>query len=220
MFIGHFGLALAAKKVNQKPSLGTYFLAAQFIDLLWPFFLILKIEQVAVEPGNTAFTPLNFISYPYSHSLTAVFIWAAVFSLTYYIFKKNRQTAFLLGLLVLSHWVLDLITHRPDLPLSFTEDTKVGLGLWNNKVATLITECIIFLVGVYLYLFSTEVQNNIGKFAFWGLILFLLAVYFMNAFGDPPPDENSIGYIGLSQWLLIIWAYWVDNNRIAKSNVL
>src|SRR5688572_25643409 len=106
MFIGHFAIGFAAKKADQRPSLGTYFLAAQFLDLLWPVFLIAGIETVAIDPGNTAFTPLHFISYPYSHSLLAVILWSALFTFIYYLIKRNLPSALLLGLVVFSHWVL------------------------------------------------------------------------------------------------------------------
>lgn len=218
MFIGHFGLGLAAKKADAKPSLAILFLAAQFIDLLWPFFLLLGIEQVEIDPGNTAFTPLNFLSYPFSHSLAATLIWSLLFGFLYYFFSKNVRGSVITAILVLSHWVLDFLTHRPDLPLSFSESTKVGLGLWNHKALTIIVEVLIFMLGVYLYLKSTRAKNKTGTYAFWGLIVFLLLIYFMNVFGPPPPDAKAIGYVGLAQWLFIVWAYWVDKNRDAITN--
>jgi hypothetical protein len=219
MFIGHFGLGFGAKRLNPQPSLGTAFLAAQFIDLLWPFFLLMGIEKVVVEPGNTAFTPLHFVSYPFSHSLVAVLIWAGLFGGVYYAVKKNAKAALLLGALVLSHWLLDLVVHRPDLPLSFNEDTKVGLGLWNYKLATILIEVVLFSVGVFLYAQSTRAKNKKGSYAFWSLVLFFVLIYFMNAFGDPPPDASSIGYVGLAQWLFIIWGYWVDRNRTPRNDL-
>jgi membrane-bound metal-dependent hydrolase YbcI (DUF457 family) len=216
MFIGHFGLGFAAKKLDSKPSLGTAFLATQFIDLLWPFFLLAGIEKVAIEPGNTAFTPLNFISYPFSHSLAAVLIWAVLFGGVYYLIRKDGKSALVLALLVVSHWLLDLLTHRPDLPLSFSEETKVGLGLWNQKAATIVVEMLIFSLGIYLYLQSTTAKNNKGKYALWSLVVFFLVIYVMNILGDPPPDAEAIGYVGLAQWLFIAWGYWVDNNRTVR----
>src|SRR5690606_24034260 len=117
MFIGHLGAGMAAKKIESSPSLGTYFLAAQFIDLLWPVFLLLGIEHVVVQPVVTEFTPLNFVYYPFSHSLFAVLIWGVLFALIYFFLKRNFKASLLLGILVLSHWILDFITHIPDLPI-------------------------------------------------------------------------------------------------------
>jgi membrane-bound metal-dependent hydrolase YbcI (DUF457 family) len=213
MFLGHFALGLASKKVNARPSLGTYFLAAQFLDLLWPLFLVTGLEQVQVEAGNTAFTPLNFISYPYSHSLAAALFWSLLFGAVYYLLRKDGKSSLLLGVLVLSHWVLDLITHAPDLPLTpFTEE-KYGLGLWNNKTATIIVELLIFSIAVYLYVTATHAINRAGRYTFWAFVIFMLLIYFMNAFGPPPPSGDAIELVGFSQWLLIAWGYWIDRNR-------
>jgi len=214
LFIGHFGVGFAAKKVIPKTSLGTLLLASQFIDLLWPFFLIFGIEKVAVDPGNTAFTSLNFIYYPFSHSLFGVLIWALIFGAVYYFIKKDLKSSLILGILVLSHWILDFITHRPDLPLFLGSDSLlVGLGLWNSIIATVMIESLIFIVGVYLYITVTKAKNKVGNYSFWSFIIFLIIVYLLNLFGPPPNSVDAIGYVGLSQWLLVAWAYWIDRNR-------
>jgi hypothetical protein len=213
MFIGHFALGFAAKRADPAPSLGTTFLAAQLIDLLWPFFLLAGWEQVAIEPGNTATTPLHFVSYPYSHSLLAVVIWAVLFGGAYYIIRKNSKGALLLAALVISHWLLDLVTHRPDLPLSFSEETKVGLGLWNQKALSLAVEVLLFAAGVYLYWTATRPRNKWGNIALWSFVVFMLVIYLMNAVGDPPPSGEAIAFVGLAQWLFIGWGYWIDHHR-------
>lgn len=215
MFIGHFALGLAAKKIDSRPSLGTMLLAAQFIDLLWPFFLILGIETVKIEPGNTAFTPLNFIHYPYSHGLLAVLIWSILFGVVYFLVRRNKTGALLLSCLVISHWLLDLVTHRPDLPLIFSENKLVGLGLWNNVTLTIVTEAVLFILCSFIYLKTTKAINRKGNILFWGFLVLLLAIYIMNIIGPPPPDEKAIGYAGLLQWLFVGWGYWIDKNRTA-----
>lgn len=216
MFIGHFGVGLAAKKVDQKPSLGTLFFASQFIDLLWPIFLLLGIEQVIIDPGNTAFTPLDFVYYPFTHSLVGVLFWAIVVGGVYYLIKKNLKTGILLGALVVSHWVLDFLTHAPDLPIAPGLDLKVGLGLWNSLIFTLLFETVIFAVGIFLYLKITQAKNKKGEYGFWGLIIFLILIYIMNVFGSTPPNEEVIAWAGNLQWLFVLWAYWVDKNRDAN----
>jgi hypothetical protein len=217
MFIGHFGTGLAAKKLDSKISLGTLFLAAQFIDLLWPILLLLGIEKVIIEPGNTSFTPLNFISYPYSHSLFGVLIWSLLFGSIYYLNRKNIKSALLLAALVMSHWILDLITHRPDLLIIPLGDIKVGLGLWNSVIFTMLIEVSIFGVGAYLYISCTKAENKKGKIGLWSLLVFLVVIYLMNIFGSPPPSEKAIAVVGLFQWLLVGWAYWIDKNRAPKA---
>ena len=213
MYIGHFALGFAAKKVAPKPSLGTLFLATQFLDLLWPLLLLLGWEQVLIEPGNTAVTPLNFTHYPISHGFLSALIWGVLIGGIYWVVKKDLKTGLWLGLLVVSHWVLDLFTHRPDLPLLPGLDIKVGLGLWNSLLGTLLVEGGLFAVGVYLYATSTQAKNKTGRWALWGLVAFFIITYLGNLFGPPPPAVEPIVYIGLLQWLLIVWAYWIDRNR-------
>ena len=220
MFIGHFGVGFAAKKIDHKPSLGTLFIATQFIDLLWPFFLILGIEKVEIEPGISAMNPFDFTYYPFSHSLFGVLVWALLFGVVYFLFKKNFKSALVLGALVISHWVLDLIVHIPDLPIFPGGSIKVGFGLWNSVTATIIIEGLIFLVGIYLYFKSTKAENKKGKFALWSLVIFLILVYVMNIIGPPPNSAEAIGYVGLSQWLIIAWGYWADRNRKSTRSTL
>lgn len=213
MFLGHYALGLAAKKIDNRPSLGTMLMAAQFIDLLWPIFLILGIEKVEIEPGNTEFTPLNFMYYPWSHSLAATFCWAVLFGGIYFIITKNKKGSFLLGLLVISHWLLDYFTHRPDLPLAFSEEQKVGLGMWNNKMLTLITESVMFVIGVIVYLRSTQAINTKGKILFWSFIILISSIHIMSVFGPAPTSVAAIKYSAMGQWLFIAWAFWIDKNR-------
>ncbi len=146
MFIGHYALAFGAKRMAPTVSLGMLFLACQFADLLWPTLLLLGIERVEIDPGNTAFTPLNFVSYPYSHSLVMLLAWSAVMALAYRTIRGGTaRAALVVAGLVFSHFVLDFITHRPDLPITISGATKVGLGLWNAPIATLIIESLMFV---------------------------------------------------------------------------
>ena len=213
MFIGHFAVGFAAKKVVPKPSLGTLFLAAQFIDLLWPLLLLLGLEKVLIDPGNTVVTPLNFTQYPISHGFVSVLIWGILVGGIYFILRKDKKTAFWLGMLVLSHWILDLLTQRPDLPLIPGSDVKVGLGLWNSLPGTILIEGGLFAFGVYYYMINTKAKNRTGVWSLWALVVFLLLIYVSNLFGPPPPEAGPIAYIGLAQWLLIAWGYWIDRNR-------
>ncbi|MGD8307490.1 MAG: hypothetical protein PVF17_12610 [Ignavibacteria bacterium] len=220
MFIGHFGIGFGTKKIATTTSLGTLFLASQFVDLLWPIFLIVGIEKVAIDPGNTVVTPLDFIYYPFTHSLIGVLFWAVLFGIVYFLLKKNLKVSILLGILVLSHWILDLITHRPDLPLMIGSDTSfVGLGLWNSLAGSIIVESLIFIGGVYLFLRITKAKNKTGTYALWGLLIFFAIIYIANLFGPPPASADAIGYVGLAQWILIPWAYWIDKNRAGKIQV-
>jgi len=213
MFIAHFGVGFAGKKFSKSASLGTYFMAAQWVDLIWPILVLLGIEKVEIEPGISSVTPLDFTYYPFTHSLAGVLIWAILFGTIYYYIKQNSKVSIILGLLVLSHWFLDLLVHIPDLPIFPGLELKVGLGLWNSLVTTLIIEGLVFIVGLYLYLSSTKAKNKTGTFALWGLVVFLGAIYISNLFGPPPPSAEAIGIVGNAQWLIVLWGYWIDRNR-------
>lgn len=213
MFIGHFGIGLAAKKAAPAISLGTLFLSCQLLDLLWPSFLLLGWEHVAIEPGNTKMTPLHFTHYPVSHSLLMACVWGIMTGLIYYLFKRHKRGAVVLGLCVVSHWALDLLVHAPDLPLFPWDSPKVGMGLWNHIVIELILEGLIFISGVLLYLKTTRVKNNIGRYSFWSLIVFLVLIQIINMMSPPPPNVTAIAWAGQLQWLIVIWGYWADRNR-------
>jgi len=218
MFIAHFGVGLGAKAAEPRISLGTTFLAAQFVDLLWPTLLVLGIERVEIAPGITKVTPLDFVSYPITHSLLLASVWGILFGLVYWAVKKNRRGAFVLGLCVVSHWVLDFIVHRPDLPL-YPGSVRVGLGLWNSMAGTLLVEAGLFALGCALYLRVTRSKNRAGTYGFWGLVGFLVLIYLGNVFGPPPPGTTAIAWAGHLQWLFVIWAYWVDRNREVREAV-
>lgn len=217
MFIGHFAVALAAKKAAPRTSLGTLVMAAQFADLLWPIFLLLGVERVAIAPGNTAFTPLDFVSYPFSHSLVADVGWASLFAGVYRLVKHDSRGALCLWFVLMSHWVLDALTHRPDLPLYPGSSTYVGLGLWNSRAGTLLVEGAIFALGVVLYVHATRPRDRVGIYAFWSFIVLLVLIYFGNLFGPPPPSVKAIAIAALGLWFFVTWAYWLDRHRQPRS---
>lgn len=213
MFIGHFGIGFGSKAVSPKTSLGTLFLAAQFVDLLWPILLMLGWERVEIVPDITAVTPLDFVHYPISHSLLMGVVWGAVFAIVYWAMRQYPKGALVCGLAVLSHWVLDFVTHRPDLPLLPGYDMRVGLGLWFSVWATVVVEGLIFGVGVWFYTKSTQALDRVGSIGFGALVGFLLVVYIGNLFGDPPPNPGVLAWVAHAQWILIAWGYWIDRHR-------
>ncbi|HEX5128570.1 MAG TPA: hypothetical protein VFV90_02430 [Usitatibacter sp.] len=215
MFVGHFGVGLAAKGLAPRASLGTLFLAAQFLDLLWPTLLLIGVERAAIVPGVTAVTPLDFEHYPISHSLLAVVAWSAGLGGAYFAITGRWKEALVVAVLVTSHWLLDAVVHRPDLPLSPFGPERVGLGLWNSLPATLLVEVPIFIGGCWLYARVTRPRDAIGRWAFAGLAAFLVVTYAMNLAGDPPPSMTAVAWVGQAQWLLVLWAAWVDRHREA-----
>lgn len=217
MFIGHFGIGFGAKAAAPRASLGTLFLAAQFIDLLWPTLLLLGVERVRIAPGATAVTPLVFEHYPLSHSLLAVAAWALLLALAYGFLRQDRRGAWIVGLAVLSHWLLDAVVHQPDLPLYPGSAVLAGLTLWDSLPATLAVELPLFAAGVWLYLRAARPRDRIGTWGLGALVGLLLAIYAGNLAGPPPPNVTAIAWAGQLQWLLVLWAYWVDAHRCNRS---
>ena len=212
MFLGHFAVAMAAKRAAPGASLGALVAAAQWPDLLWPVLLLLDVERVSVAPGDTAFTPLAFDYYPVSHSLVATLGWALAGGLLWSLLRKDARGAGVIAALVLSHWVLDALTHRPDLQLAPWSEARVGLGLWRSVSLTIAVELLLFGAGVWAWLRSDALRHG-RRIAAWSLVAFLLVVYFMNVFGPPPPSFTAVAWVTLSMWLLVAWA-WAADRRV------
>jgi membrane-bound metal-dependent hydrolase YbcI (DUF457 family) len=211
MFIGHAALAMAARPLAPRASLGVAIAATYWVDLVWPVLVLAGVERVEVAPGDTAFTPLHFVHYPWTHSLAAALVWAVLFGAACW--KLGRRAALVMGALVFSHWVLDALSHRPDLPLWPGSGTFVGLGLWNSVAATLIVECGLFLAGIFVYVRA----GGRASLGFWALIVFFLLAYLGAAFGPPPPNAQAVAWTAVALWVLIPWAHWVDRRRTPVS---
>jgi membrane-bound metal-dependent hydrolase YbcI (DUF457 family) len=216
MFVGHFAVAFAAKRAAPTVSLGTWFVACELVDLLWPVCLLLGIESVRIAPGTTDFTPLDFDHYPWTHSLLMCVVWAVAMGALFW--KRNRVAAMLVSLVVLSHWFLDAIVHRPDLPLAPGSGVKIGFGLWNSIAGTLALELAMFAVGVALYLGGSQPVDRIGRYGIWVLVVLLLVAYTGAAFGPPPPSVAAIAWAGILGGLITAaLGYWIDAHRRMKA---
>lgn len=212
MFIGHFAMGLAAKKADPKINLGFLFIGCQLLDLIWPVLVLAGIETVSVDYSATQVTPFNFSHYPYSHSLVATLIYSLIGALIFSKLFKSIKSGIVFGLIIASHWLLDFITHRPDLPL-LNDSYKVGLSLWNSLTGTLVIEILLFIIGVALYLQAVAFNAKKKKIIFWSMIVFLLLMYFGNIAGPKPPIEAPSGLIAgpaLAMWLIVLWGYFAD----------
>lgn len=213
MFIGHAAVGFASKAAVPRAPLGVLLAAPFLLDLLWPVFLLTGIESASIEPGNTAFTPLAFDSYPWSHSLVMAVLWAALFGFLVHVVLRSAVTGAVAALGVVSHWIFDAVAHRPDLPLTPSGTIFVGMGLWNSRAATLAVELPLFALGVWLYLRTTKPKDAIGRRALAGLVAFFLLAYASVAFGPPPPNMTAVAWTGIAGVILIPWAAWVDAHR-------
>jgi len=218
MFIGHFAVGFAAKKFAPRTSMAALLSAPLFLDLLWPVFLLLGWEHVRLDPGNTRYTPLDFYDYPWSHSVLMSIVWATAFTLIYHFMAHYWPGTIAIWIGVVSHWFLDWISHRPDMPLYPGGDTRLGLGLWNSIVGTMVVEIVMLVIGVWLYVHSTSARDRIGRYAFAAYIAFLLVVYIGDRFSGPPPSVEAIAWTSVAGSLIMIpWVWWFDHHRTLRS---
>jgi len=212
MFIGHFALGLAAKRAAPQLSLAALFAAAQLADMMWPVLLLAGLEEVRILPGINGITPLEFVSYPYSHSLVLLVVWGMAFG---WFARRHDPRAFvIITALVVSHWVLDFITHRPDMPL-YPGGAKFGLGLWFSLIGTVAVEVPMFLAGVWIYLQTTRPKDRTGMAAISILLALLLVIYAGNVISQaPPPSPTAVALVSLiGACLITAWAGWADRHR-------
>lgn len=213
MLLGHYGAAFAAKRVAPRTSLGTFNLAAELLDEVWPILVLMGVEHVRVAPGEMAANPLDFYYYPYTHSLVAAIGWSLLLGILYFAMRRNRRDAIVVGLLVLSHWILDVPMHKPDLPLWPGSSVKIGLGAWRSIPLTIILELAVFLGGLAVYLRTARARDRTGSWALWAMIAVLLLIFFSGFVSAPPPNERAVGVAALGLWLFVPWGYWIDRHR-------
>lgn len=208
MFIGHFAIGLTASRLEKRLPLGTALVASQLPDALWPYFLLTGAETVAIAPGDTAMTPLRFESYPWSHSLLMVAVWGVLASVAYRAAGRPSRVAWLLTPLAISHWILDFITHRPDMPLVPWGDLKVGLGMWNSVPLTVTVEVLMYLGAIAFYVRGRRLAKG-----FWALVGTLGLFYVGNVIGPPPPGVTPVA---LSMVILVPIVWWWGNKVGAR----
>lgn len=216
MFVGHYAASLALKKFEKRASLGILFLAVQFVDILFFPFVLLGIERINIVENFTQSTHFELEYLPYTHSLLAFVVWSgAAYALFRWVVVKNHSVAIVVALAVFSHWLLDLLVHTPDLPLASDATTKLGLGLWNNAIATYTLEAGLLILGLWLYLRSTKAVTSVGKYGMGVFVGFLLLVNVANIFGPPMVDsELGLAVFALTSYLLFAAvAFWLDRKR-------
>jgi hypothetical protein len=219
MFIGHFAVGLASKKFAPRTNLAVLIAAPLFLDMLWPIFLLLGWERVRIDPGNTRFTPLDLTYYPWSHSLLMSIVWATAFALIYQGITRYWPGALVIWIGVLSHWLLDWIAHRPDMPL-YPGGPRFGLGLWNSIAGTLVVELLMFAIGLWMYVSATRARDRTGHYAFLAYLTLLLGAYIGDRFSGPPSAVAEIAWTGIIfEAIFLPWAWWFDSHRELRAPV-
>jgi len=211
MLVGHLAVGLTAKSVAPKVSLGTLVLAAMLADLLWAIFLVASIEHVEFLPLKGAANYLHASQISFSHSLVGDVIWAGLLAGAFFIVRRTREGSLILLGVVLSHWGLDWLSHRPDMPLVPAGKQYFGLGLWSSIQGTLLIEGGFWLGAIAIYVSVTDAKNRTGVFAFWSGVTLMTLVWYNNIAGEPPPNAHLAGVSSLLFFALIVgWAYWMD----------
>ena len=186
MFVGHYGVSFTAKKAEPAIPLWVLFIAVQLLDVLWAPLVLLGIEKVRIVPGITASNPLDLYYMPYTHSLVAAIGWSVVAFLVYRAVRPAPpRAAAIVGVAVFSHWVLDFLVHRPDLPL-YDNTAKVGLGLWNLPAVALGLEALLLFGAMWLYL--RHAARRTAMLAF-GVVMLAIQAYVF--FGPPPASDKA-----------------------------
>lgn len=216
MFVGHYGPAYAANVARKTIPLWIAFIAVQLVDVWWAIFVLLGIERVRIVPGITATNPLDLYYMPYTHSLIGSAIWSIGAGLTYYLFRARdgRIAAAIIGAAVFSHWILDLLVHRPDLPM-YDDTLKVGLGLWNYPIPAFLLELALLFGGMYLYLRTTRAVTLAGRY---GMVIFGIAMAIIQSivfFGPPPVSDKAAAITALALYAIFAGVvYWLEKQRI------
>jgi hypothetical protein len=210
MFVGHYGVSFAAKKADDSIPLWVLFLAVQLLDVVWAPLVLLGIEKVRIVPGFTATNPLDLYYMPYTHSLVAAVAWSAAAAIAYRLWTgmsggagRGSRGAAVVGLAVFSHWVLDFVVHRPDLPL-YDDTAKVGLGPWDRPLMAFGLEAALLLLGLRLYL-ARRPERGVGLAVF---SLLMLAAQVMVFFGPPPASGSQIAATALASYLVFAFVAW------------
>ena len=210
MFVGHLAVAFAAKRVEPGVNLGWFVAGVTALDLVWPIFVIAGIEKVSIVPGAMAFTPLVFESYPWSHSLAMSFFWALLLVGIARITHVPHSAFTIIAAAVLSHWLLDFISHAPDMPLWPGDSPKFGLALWNSIPATFVVEGAMWLIGIAIYVKALARRNQRPGWPFWAFVLVTTLMWASGPFSPPPPDAAALGWFALIGWIVVPWAVWAD----------
>ena len=218
MFLGHYAVGLAAKRATPALSLGLLFGAAQLADLLWPNLLLAGVEKLAIVPGATAVNPLRFVSYPWSHSLVALVAWGLLLAGMILLLRRGRRfEAGMVVAVVVSHWLLDVASPVPDMPITLAGEARLGFGLWRSLPWTLAVELLLLAGGSAIYLRSTRARDRIGSLGLGVMLVLLVTIYGASLFGPPPPSVQAVAWSAQGLWLFVLFAWWVDRHRESRS---
>jgi hypothetical protein len=215
MFVGHYGVSFAARRAVGRVPLWVWFLATQWMDVVWSVLVLLGIEKLRIVPGFTEANALDLYYMPFTHGLPGSILVSLVFGAIVAVFlSENRATTLLLvAAASFSHWMLDLVVHVPDLPL-YDNSAKVGFGLWRHVMLSFPLELIVLGAGAWLYARGATFASARSRFAFWAFVVVLAAVQVFANFGPPPSSPPAMAVSALALYLVLAsLAAWVERIR-------
>lgn len=214
MFIGHFAVGFASRRWAPRTPLVLLMLAPLLADVLWPVFILAGLETARIVPGPNPFLVLQLDDFPWSHSLLMDAVWAVLLGSLAARGPDGRRAGVVVAIGVLSHWVLDFVTHRPDMPL-WPGSAEYGLMLWRSVAGTMIVEGAMFIVGVAVYVGATRARGTVGHVALWTFVALLVFGYVSQLAGAPPPPSlTAVGLMALAMTAIsLAWMVWMDHAR-------
>jgi hypothetical protein len=213
MLVGHVAVGMLAKHAEPRVSLGTYVLAALLADLLVFAFLLVGVEHVTFGSERGAANYFHPVNIAYSHSLVMGIVWGLLFAGVYLLWRRNLRGAWFLFAAIVSHWVLDFIAHKPDMPLAPGTHQAYGLGVWNSIPTTLVVEGGLWIAGIVIYARTNRARGWPGRVFFWIVAVFLTLVWYNNVAGPPPNPRTAPVSSLIFLALVVLWAYWIDHLR-------
>ncbi len=217
MFAGHYGVSYAVRPFEPRLPLWVWFIAVQWLDVVWSLLVFLGIERLNIVPGFTEANALDLYYMPYTHGLPGSIVLSLILGGVVALFTSGKavRTILLIAGASFSHWILDLIVHVPDLPL-YDNTAKVGLGLWRHIVLSFPLELLVLGAGAWLYARSATFRGATGRYLYWGFVIFLGLVQVYANFGPPPTTPKSMGMIALSLYsVLALLAGLVERFAVA-----
>ena len=193
MFVGHYGVSFAMQPAARRVPLWVWFIAVQWLDVVWSILVLLGVEKLRIVPGFTQANALDLYYMPFTHGLPGSILLSLTFGGIVALFTAGNRltTALLVAAASFSHWVLDLIVHTPDLPL-YDNSAKVGLGLWRNVALSFPLELAILMIGALMYARATKYKSAKGRYVFWGFVALLAVVQVGANFGPPPSSSQTM----------------------------
>jgi len=205
MFVGHYGVSFAARaRLGTRVPLWVWFIAVQWMDVVWSVLVLLGVEKLHIVPGFTEANALDLYYMPYTHGLPGSILVSLALGIIVasFVSRDRVKTCFLIAGASFSHWVLDFVVHTPDLPL-YDNSAKVGLGLWRHVIFSFPLELIVLGLGAWIYARSVTFASAKGRYVFWGFVVFLAAMQVYANFGPPPSSPEAMAIIALAFYAVL-----------------